>query len=128
MDLAQWLHDGRVVALLEIIDDLPAASRLHEAIASDPEQARLMAEHLATEPDMGDWHPRQSQFPLVAELLAAIYDVLVAANSSSDGPPPKPFPRPVALAGEMAARLRDESRDAFLEDLMAGRISATPDT
>lgn len=99
MDLAEWYRAGRWVALLELLDMLPAASRLNEAIANDPEAAKAIAEaHQGKEET--SWAPRTSEWDLTATLLSDISNgikVLTAATIKVNGGKPgdvKPFPTP----------------------------------
>ncbi|UXM92565.1 hypothetical protein [Paenarthrobacter sp. JL.01a] len=99
MDLAEWFAGKRWVALLELIDMLPAACRLNEAIANDPEAAKAIAE--ASQGRASDpWAPRTSEWDLNATLLSEISNgikVLTAATIKANGGKPgdvKPFPTP----------------------------------
>jgi len=99
VDLAAWYAAGRWVALLDYIDGLPAACRLNEAIANDPEAAKaIAAAHQGKESD--PWAPRTSEWDLTATLLSDIANgikVLTAATIKSGGGKPgdvKPFPTP----------------------------------
>lgn len=76
MDLAEWWQQRRWKALLELIDELPAASRLNEAIQNDPEQARLIAK--TPQGDGEDWSPRVRDYDLTAMLLREIREMLAA--------------------------------------------------
>ncbi len=97
MDLAEWYVAGRWVALLELIDMLPTACRLNEAISNDPEKARL----IAAAPQPADaWAPRVSEFDLQAVLgqqqlhaLYAIKQTLIALKGQKP-PAIEPFPGP----------------------------------
>lgn len=103
MDLATWYVGRRWVALLELIDMLPAASRLNEAIAEDPEvAAHLAAQRLEEEgePSESDWSPRISEYDLHAMLLREILhavkghrQVSIAAAGGRPGEE-APFPGP----------------------------------
>ncbi|WP_138443518.1 hypothetical protein [Sinomonas susongensis] len=74
MDLAEWYAGRRWVALLELIDMLPAACRLNEAIADDPETAAHLASLRMQEADEAKpaWAPRVSEFDLHAVLLREV--------------------------------------------------------
>ena len=101
MDLAEWYAAGRWVGLLELIDNLPTACRLNEAVANDPESAEVLARMSADRPAGGEWSPRLSEFDLHAtiqrEILHAIKSlasITIAAAGSQPGEQ-KPFPAPV---------------------------------
>lgn len=81
MDIAHWVRCRRWRALLELIDQLPAASRFREAVANDPEQARLAIEREdSADPDeeAEPWSPRVSDWTLEAVLLRQIREGLVS--------------------------------------------------
>lgn len=97
MDLAEWYAGGRWVALLELIDQLPTANRINEAIANDPVKAKL----IASAPKSGEkWAPRVSEFDLTAALLQQILHALFAMKQTMvalKGQRPgeiEPFPGP----------------------------------
>ncbi|TLM87208.1 hypothetical protein [Pseudarthrobacter sp. NamE5] len=97
MDLAEWYAQGRWVGLLDLIDGLPGASRLNEAIVNDKEYAA----HLAAMPKPAtEWAPRVAEFDLNAHLsreilhaLKGIKQVLIATAGGEPGEV-KPFPGP----------------------------------
>lgn len=92
MDLAGWYTQRRWVGLLELIDQLPANSRLREAALDDPEQAALLAD--LPQPDE-PWRPRLSEWDLTAQVLTQIYGVLGAIfqqTVANGGHKPKPVP------------------------------------
>lgn len=97
VDLDEWYWAGRWVGLIDFIDMLPAASRLNEAIAMDPEMAALMIDLPA--PDE-PWSPRVSENTLVTTILMDISDGIKTLQQTSiavaGGKPAKvkPFPRP----------------------------------
>lgn len=97
MDLAGWYAGGRWVGLLELIDMLPTACRLNEAMANDME----LAEILAGLPEPTEkWAPRVSENTLMNMLLAKIsngIDQMIQTQIGTAGGKPapvKPFPTP----------------------------------
>lgn len=113
MDLAEWFRAKRWVALLELIDMLPAASRLNEAIANDPEAAKaIAAAHQGRESE--PWAPRTSEWDLHATMLSDISNgikVLTAATIKAHGGKPgdvKPFPTPKS---EIQAAMKAAERE-----------------
>lgn len=101
MDLAEWYAAGRWVGLLELIDNLPSACRLNEAVVNDPDAARELAALNMDRPEGADpWSPRVSEYDLHAtiqrEILHAIKglaSITIAAAGSKPGEQ-KPFPAP----------------------------------
>lgn len=97
VDLAEWYANGRWVALLDLIDGLPSACRLNEAIVNDKDYAA----HIASLPKSEDeWAPRVAEFDLNAHILREILHALkslkqvtVAAAGTKPGEE-KPFPAP----------------------------------
>src|SRR5690625_2246227 len=77
VDLRQWWRERRFRALLDLIDQLPGASRLNEAIQNDPEQAEIIARHIEEQKrkaaeageEQRSWSPRVAEFDLHASLL-----------------------------------------------------------
>lgn len=97
MDLAEWYVAGRWVGLLDLIDGLPSACRLNEAIVNDKEAAAEIA--ALPKPDR-EWSPRFAEYDLTAHLLREILHSLKSLRSVSiaaaGGKPgeEKPFPAP----------------------------------
>lgn len=97
MDLAEWYAGKRWVALLDLIDGLPGACRLNEAIVNDPETAAIMAAQPKSD---SEWAPSFAEFDLNAHLLRDILHQLKhngqIALSAAGGRPGdvKPFPAP----------------------------------
>lgn len=101
MDLAEWYAADRWVGLLELIDNLPTACRLNEAIANDPEAAaQLAAMRLDAKDDAEPWAPKLSEFDLnitmLREILHAIKGLRQVSIAAAGGKPgdEKPFPAP----------------------------------
>ena len=115
MDVAQYLGEHRYVALLDLIDQLPAASRFNEAVVNDEE----FAEYLLDLEEQGgavpgeSWAPRGAEFDLTNQLLSTVVDELKALRISGQalaGGKPKredPMPRPRTAVERVRAR-RDE--------------------
>lgn len=99
MDLAEWVAARRYPALLDLIEQLPARSRLWEAQANDPAVAAELAQLDTHGPDT-QWSPRLSEWDVQAELLARlesrIGDLIQVTISAHGGKPPdfEAFPRP----------------------------------
>jgi len=129
VDLAEWYAGKRWVGLLELIDNLPTACRLNEAIANDPEAAKHLAEiRLSRADDAEDWAPRISEFDLTAtmlrEILHAIKGLRQVSIAAAGGKPgeEKPFPAPYTEI-DRAIRAAERSwAEAFV-----GQFGFTPD-
>ena len=113
MDLARWWADRRWKALLEMIDELPAASRFNEAVQNDPEQAELIALYREQHGDdeREPWRPRVREYDLHANLLRDAVQALIglraAVIASAGGKPgavPE-YPTPTTEVDKAAARL-----------------------
>lgn len=95
MDLAAWWRARRWRALLELIEQLPTASRFRGAVLNDPEQARMIA--LAREYGTDDddtpepWSPPVAEYDLTAQLLREILHTVTAAAGAKS---PAYFPAP----------------------------------
>ena len=107
--------------LLDLIDELPSASRLREAILNDPEEAELIA--AMPEPEE-DWAPRVSEWTLPIalqydqrSLLVAILQTLQMTATGKRAKPiqPLPTPRTAVEAAKAAARMArmDDLKYAF---------------
>lgn len=113
VDLRLWWRERRFRALLDLIDQLPAASRLSEAIQNDPEHAELIArarEETADE-DREPWSPRVSEYDLHAHLMRdviqAVIGVRTAVIAAAGGKPRSTpaYPAPVTEVDKATARL-----------------------
>lgn len=97
MDVAEWYAAGRWVGLLELIDGLPSACRLNEAIANDKETAAELA--ALPKPDR-EWAPGVAEYDLTAHLLREILHSIKNLRQTSmavAGVTPsqeRPFPAP----------------------------------
>jgi hypothetical protein len=97
VDLAEWYAAGRWVALLDLIDGLPTACRLNEAIVNDPDAAKAIANMPKSSVE---WSPRVAEFDLHAHLLREVLHAVKGngqiAIATAGGKPGelKPFPAP----------------------------------
>jgi len=116
-DLSLLWRQRRFRALLDLIDQLPSASRLNEAILNDPEQAQLIAEDRERQlQEQGEqarkpWSPRLSEYDLHANLLRDLIQSVLglrAAVIASGGGKPSPitdYPTPATEVDKAMARL-----------------------
>ena len=117
MDLAEWYAAGRWVALLDLIDGLPTACRLNEAIVNDPEAAA----QIARMPKSSDeWSPRSAEFDLKAQILREILhavkgngQIAVAVAGGKPGEL-KPFPAPVTEVERAIAAVERQWAESFV--------------
>lgn len=124
VDLALWYAEGRVDGLLDLIDNLPGASRLTEAVTNDPEAAEELARlRLSDDSEKPDWAPRVAEFGLTEHLLSQIIDLLqsqIGVSIKAAGGKPgdvKPTPRPRTEIDAAVARLEREWTVDFLGHL-----------
>lgn len=118
MDLAEWYAAGRWVALLDLIDMLPAACRLNEARANDHEEARYLASLPRSEEA---WAPRTAEWDLHAQLMGDmstkldnIAGILIKVNGGSPGDI-KPFPSPRTKLQDAMKQAEREWAEGFIE-------------
>lgn len=115
VDLRSWWRERRFRALLDLIDQLPAASRLNEAIQNDPEHAELIA-RAREEADNEDegrepWSPRLAEYDLHAHLMRDMIQALVGVRTAviaAAGGKPRSvpdYPTPVTEVDKATARL-----------------------
>ena len=120
MDLAEWYAGGRWVALLDLIDGLPTACRLNEAIVNDPEAAEVIA---AMPKSTDEWSPRVAEFDLTAHLLREILHAVKGNGQISigvaGGKPGelKPFPAPVTAVDRAIAAAERQWAESFVARL-----------
>lgn len=75
VDLSEYLGQGRWRAVLELVEELPWASRFREAQLNDPEYADAIAEQqLFVDPDKPDDGPRISEFGPVEQKLTLLIE------------------------------------------------------
>ena len=124
MDLAVWYQAKRWVALLELIDMLPAACRLNEAIANDPESAAHLAQlriEREQSEEASEWAPRISEFDLTAvllrEILHAVKGLRQVSIAAAGGKPgdEAPFPGPMTLIDRAQAELERAWTEEFVQ-------------
>lgn len=118
VDLSAWWASRRWRSLLELIEELPPASRLNEAILNDPEQAARIAQlPESTE----EWSPKVRDYDLTATLLREIRELLVSiyytSHLSATGKPArnvKPLPTPVTEVNRARARDAADWADSII--------------
>jgi len=86
VDLALWFRQRRWVALLELIWQLPNASRFNEAQLNDPEYAEIAARAQREAEISGrpaaKWTPPVREWTLEAQLLREIRESIIAVRSA----------------------------------------------
>jgi len=98
LDLEVLYRSRRWRYLLSLIDELPEASRVRQAMLDDPEVAEAILD--ADGGTDAEWHPPISEYGLAEQYLAQIIDGLAALNQAvvalGGGKPerPKATPRP----------------------------------
>lgn len=122
VDLAVWWRERRWAGLLELIDELPAASRFNEAVLNDREFAKeVVAQESENREDAPEWAPKISEFDLHATLLRdviqALQGVQAAVIAAAGGKPPKiiPYPAPKTALEEV----RQEALQEWADDLIS---------
>lgn len=114
MDLAEWVAQGRYLGLLELIDMLPAASRMKEAIAQDEEAAEYILSLPEPEGGAEPWSPAVSEWTLTNQLLASVINELRSSRMSSQavaGQKPRkedPYPVPRTAVDRLMDQLEAE--------------------
>lgn len=121
IDLAVWWRQRRWAGLLELIDELPSASRFNEAILNDREFAEaVVAQETGEAPE---WAPKISEFDLHALLLRdviqSLQGVQAAVIAGAGGKPPKvaAYPAPRTALDDARERLLSEWADDLISKL-----------
>lgn len=122
VDLSAWLHARRHRSLLELIEQLPDASRFNEAKQNDPEYAEMIARIRSENEDdeTATWSPPVRNYDLTALLLRevreAVMAVYVAVVRSNGGKTSKvkEFPSPETEVDRALARIEREWTNSVL--------------
>lgn len=118
--LREWLADrSRWGEILDLIDQLPSASRTKEALLNHPEYAQAIAD-AAGEETATKWSPPISEWTTDTAIQAAVFDRLgqlvdVVVGALGSKSKSQPFPRPVTEVDRIEIRARHEAA----EDLIA---------
>lgn len=121
VDLAVWWRGKRWVGLLELIDQLPSASRVNEAVLNDREFAEAVVARESG--DRPEWAPKVSEFDLHATLLRdviqALQGVQAAVIAAAGGKPPKikPYPAPRTALEEVRQDVLQAWADSLISRL-----------
>lgn len=120
MDLVAWWQARRWAGLLELIDQLPPASRFNEAVLNDVDVARELVARENGDADSPEWSPKISEFDLHALLLRDVIQALhgvQAAVIATVAKPPKiaPYPAPKTALDEV----RQLELENWANDLVA---------
>ena len=120
-DLSEWLENGRVRALLELVDQLPSTSRLTSARMNDPDEAeRIARAQLEHGTDSNKWHPDVSEYELTHKMLGAMISLqqqtikTMVELQGGKGGSPEPFPAPRTAVHDAIDRLEAEWADNLL--------------
>jgi hypothetical protein len=109
--------------LLELIDMLPTACRLNEAIANDPEMAAILAEQRLSrrDDDADPWSPKISEFDLnitvLREILHAVKGLRQVSIAAAGGKPGEetPFPAPYTEIDRAVAAAERNWAEMFVQ-------------
>lgn len=128
VDLARWWRDRRWRGLLELIDQLPQASRFMEAVANDPEQAEAIAKARSESTGEGEkWSPRLAEWDLHAHLqrdiIQALMGVQAAVIAASGNKPPQQesYPSPVTEIDRAVERANRAWAQSIIDIFTPGR-------
>ena len=130
IDLTEWWRARRWRALLEMITQLPRASRTRRAMMDDPETAAMILdseddeETTEDEPKSEKWAPPLDQYGLTEELLVVIANQLmvqryeIARMMTGKGSEPNLIGTPRTLVDELRERRAETATLALLAMLM----------
>lgn len=114
MDLSEWIESGRWRATLELVEQLPWASRFRAAMLDDPEYADMIAETQLMQ-DATDDGPSIADFGSVEQRLTTLIDLTKVqiqwAQRQAGVKSPsnmKPELRPKTLVSELIHRKEQE--------------------
>lgn len=114
MRLAVEWRARRFRFLLNLIDQLPAASRYGEAVAQDDDlaQALLYVEPTPAPPPLAEWSPLLAEMRVMSERLGIVAQILANGRYK-----PEPLPRP-QTARDRAKRRADQATHARLTAIL----------
>lgn len=114
--------------MLELIDQLPSASRLNEAIVNDPEAAEAIARERERVPEeeREPWAPAVREYDLHAQLLRdtvqALMGVQAAVIASAGGKPKQvTYPGPRTEIDRAVARINRKWAESIINIFTPGR-------
>lgn len=133
VDLTTLWRERRWRFLLNLIDHLPRNSFYSEAVANDPEHARMLAEAQAQHaddtrdeegPSGPPMHTWSAEVAAIVDLTDAVrrveYAVVAVQADKGKGPkPPEPLPRPVSILDRERKRAAYDVRKARHDKLAA---------
>lgn len=112
MDLAAWVKQRRVAGLLELIDQLPEASRTREAILQDRSLNHL-GDDVGSSAQMQQWTPPLRDYDLHAQLLRRLINEFGAALGHNG----ELVPAPWSAASEQRAAAERAYADDLIRDV-----------
>lgn len=119
-----WWRERRWRSLLDLIDGLPNASRLTDALMNDP----VSAEEIALLPEKGGkWHPQVRDYDttaiLLSRLLVATQEVsrvLAAVHSGKKPGRGEPMPAPLTAVDAIRRDLLERAAHDLIRELGGG--------
>jgi len=132
VDLGEMWRSRRWNTLLAFIDRLPRWSLYYEAVANDPEHAKMVADALAQSgerddsavssgPPLSNWTPEVEVLTRLIDAVKALHYIIPASQGSKSAKMPPPEERPQTLL-ERARKSGEYKRRKAKHDALAARM------
>ena len=126
VDLHALYQQRRVVLALDLIDGLPAASRLRQAVLNDPDAAAALVDQQEADEragkNAGEWAPDVSEYDanviMQGRILAALSDIAQTLTAQASGGKSKGKPIRIPTPKTAVEQERDRRHVAKGRDLM----------
>lgn len=138
VSLAEIVYERRWVELVDLLSQLPQASRFWAAVVDDDEYAEQVAEAYLYRDDDEDeppsWAPPFRDYTAMYQLTTQIYDAVsnltytTAKVNGAKAKKPKPFPTPRTAIDEAKSKAQRQAGNGLLDKLTGGRRSMDFDT
>ncbi|WP_335936617.1 hypothetical protein [Streptomyces sp. PTD5-9] len=125
-DLARLWRKRRWRFLLNLVEQLPAASRTMLAMADDDDLIASLPEPEPGPPPLASWTPEVEHLALIADrigdLIAAVHNTVAKKPAR----PPRPLPRPQTARDRIRQQRRRARHQLIKDRLTAARTAGRP--
>lgn len=109
-----------MVALLDLLDELPPTSRLYEAIVNDPDEAARIVEAERKQPKR-EFRPSTKEYGLLAVYLAEVREAVLSVRAAVytvnkvKPPPVAPLPGPETEVSRLRELIGQRAQLSIIE-------------